>query len=100
MEYKYQRGRLIEIVFSTAYPYPNNESKEYRLEETYGKGYVTYKLFDDGGEEVKLNTLPETAIYEDTLLMVIILWGCPSSSLHQASGRNEARRYLRGRRTI
>jgi len=77
VEYKYQRGRLFEIVFSTAYPYPNNETKEYRLEETYGKGYVTYKLYDDGGEEVKLNTLPETAIYEDTAFDGDYIMGVP-----------------------
>jgi hypothetical protein len=77
VEYKYQRGRLFEIVFSTAYPYPDNEAKEYRLEETYGKGYVTYKLFDDGGEEVKLNTLPETAIYEDTAFDGDYIMGVP-----------------------
>lgn len=77
VEYKYQRGRLSEIVYSTAYPYPGSETKEYRLEETYGKGYVTYKLFDDAGGEVPLNTLPETAIYEDTAYDGDYIMGVP-----------------------
>lgn len=65
VEYRYVRGRLNEILFYTSYPDPNNSQKEYRLEETYGKGYVTYRLLDDGGKEAPMNTLPETAVYVD-----------------------------------
>lgn len=92
VEYKYQRGRLSEIVYSTAYPYPGSETKEYRLEETYGKGYVTYKLFDDGGGEVPLNTLPETAIYEDTAYDGDYIMGVPLIffTLSKWKGRGKA----------
>jgi hypothetical protein len=91
VEYKYQRGRLSELVFSTAYPYSNSKTKEYRLEETYGKGYVTYKLFDDGGEEVPLKTLPETGVYEDTAFDGDYIMGIPliffSSSKWKGRGK-------------
>ncbi len=66
VEYRYLRGVLNEVVFLTKYPYPNNSEKEYQLEETYGKGYVTYRLLDDGGKEVPLQTLPELKGFEDT----------------------------------
>lgn len=56
-------GRKIkEIKFYTLY---NSGSKEYRLEETYGIGYVRYKLFSETGKEVPLNTLEETSIFQD-----------------------------------
>uniref|UniRef100_UPI0032610B10 capsid protein n=1 Tax=Clostridium sp. NkU-1 TaxID=1095009 RepID=UPI0032610B10 len=91
VEYKYQRGRLSELIFSTAYPYPNSKTKEYRLEETYGKGYVTYKLFDDGGEEVPLKALPETGVYEDTAFDGDYIMGIPliffSSSKWKGRGK-------------
>lgn len=77
VEYKYKRGRLIEMVFSTQYQYPDNKTKEYRLEETYGMGYVTYKLFDDGGKEVSLHTLPDTSVYEDTAFDGDYIMGIP-----------------------
>ena len=91
VEYKYQRGRLFEIIFSTTYPYPNSRTKEYRLEETYGKGYVTYKLFDDGGEEVPLKTLTDTGVYEDTAFDGDYIMGIPliffSSSKWKGRGK-------------
>ncbi len=52
-----KRGQVREVKFYTTY---NLGSKEYRLEETYGHGYVKYKLFDDAAHEVKMDTLEET----------------------------------------
>lgn len=63
VDYRYRRGRLQEVLFYT--PYVNGK-KEYRLEETYGRGYVSCKLYDDSGGEVPLNTLEETALFENT----------------------------------
>lgn len=63
VDFHYRRGRLQEILFYT--PYKDGE-KEYRLEETYGKGYVRCRLLDETGKEVPLDTLEETAVYEDT----------------------------------
>ena len=46
------------IKFYTGY---RSGSKELRLEETYGYGYIKYRLYDDYGREVSLKQLPETA---------------------------------------
>lgn len=72
VEYKRKRGRLQEIIFFTDYtvsdkdrdgynPGNYSQGKEYRLQETYGPGYVTYKLFDIKGKEVPLDAVPELA---------------------------------------
>lgn len=57
VEYRYKRGRLIEILFYTKY---EAGTKEYRLEETYGIGYVNYKLYEDSGKEVPLTAIKDT----------------------------------------
>ncbi len=73
VEYKRKRGRLQEIVFITDYtvsdkdrdgyssPSSHYKQKDYRLQETYGPGYVTNKLFDEKGKEVPLDTVPGLA---------------------------------------
>lgn len=63
VEFNRNRGRISEIVFFTTYI----EGKhEYRLQETYGKGYVTYKLFNEYGNEVPLNSINQTSNLKDT----------------------------------
>lgn len=58
-----RRGRkIIEIKFYTPY---RQKDKEYQLEETYGVGYVNYRLLGEGGTEVPLNTLEETAEFKN-----------------------------------
>lgn len=58
-----RKGRKIkEIKFYTPY---KSGTKEYRLEETYGIGYVRYKLFSDTGKEVPMDTLEETRTFQD-----------------------------------
>jgi len=57
VEFNSVRGRIQEILFYTSY---FKKDKEYRLQETYGKGYVKYKLYNDKGNEVPMNTLEET----------------------------------------
>ena len=58
VDYVYVHSMLKEIKFYTTY---KNGSKELRLEETYGYGYIKYKLYDDSGKETPLNQFPETA---------------------------------------
>lgn len=58
VSYTYRYGHLQEIKFYT--DYPQNKEHFFRLEETYGKGYIRYKLFDDRGRERKLSDLEET----------------------------------------
>lgn len=58
VEYKRERGRLQEVLFFTGCRY---KDKEYRLEETFGRGYIRSRLLNDQGKEVPLATVPETA---------------------------------------
>ena len=75
VEYITQRGRLKEIKFYTFY---NKNNRQYKLSETYGKGYINYNLYDSNGNEVSLNTLDETreladVTYKDNFIMAIPL---------------------------
>lgn len=63
VEYVAQRGRLKEIKFYTFY---TKNNRQYKLSETYGKGYINYNLYDSNGNEVSLNTLDETRELADT----------------------------------
>ncbi len=62
VDYIYNRGRIQEVIFYTDY---SVKEKDYRLAETYGKGYIRYKLYDAAGKEVALTTVPETAVLQD-----------------------------------
>lgn len=57
VDYIVKRGRLFEVLFYTPY---KKGSKTYTLVETFGKGYITNKLFNDMDREVPLSTLDET----------------------------------------
>lgn len=57
VEYVTKRGRLKEIKFYTFY---NKDKRQYKLCETYGKGYINYNLYNSNGDEVPLSTLDET----------------------------------------
>lgn len=61
MRIEYDRGRIKEIVFYKTY---TRSGREYRLEETYGRGYVRYKLYRDE-TELALETLTETKDLKD-----------------------------------
>ena len=62
----YKKGRLQEVVF---FNYYEKNDTDYRLEETYGKGYIKYQLYQcnkDGNEVlVPLTDLEETATLND-----------------------------------
>lgn len=74
VEFNYHRGRLKEVIFYIVYPF---KDKEYRLQETYGRGSVKYKLFNDDGKEVPLETLPETAGLEDVTFLGDFIMAVP-----------------------
>ena len=61
IEMVYERGRMKEIIFNTAY---KHKTRVYNLKETYGYGYITYKLFINNNE-VSLNTIPQTSDLAD-----------------------------------
>lgn len=58
VDYRETRGRLQEVVFYTDYTV---KDRDYRLEEIFGRGYITYRLLNDKGKEVPLATVPELA---------------------------------------
>lgn len=74
VDYHYRRGRLYEILFYTEYPVG---TKTYRLEETYGKGYITYKLYDDAGKEVPLTFVDDTANLKNITFNGNLIMGVP-----------------------
>ena len=57
VDYTFKRGRLFEVLFYTPY---KKGSKTYTLVETFGKGYITNKLFNDLDKEIPLSALDET----------------------------------------
>ena len=62
VEFIRQGRKITEIKFYT--PYTDHE-KEYQLEENYGIGYVSYRLLDDSGKEVPLDTLEATKDFKN-----------------------------------
>jgi len=74
VDYVRKRGRLQEVLFYTDY---RHKDKDYRLEETFGRGYVRCRLLNDQGKEVPLSTVPETAqlqpeiIYPGDFIMAV-----------------------------
>lgn len=75
VSYIHRYGHLQEIKFYTNYPQKNG--RYFRLEETYGKGYIKYKLYDDEGRERKLSDLEETKELEDTTFNGNFIMGEP-----------------------
>ncbi|HHX11952.1 MAG TPA: capsid protein, partial [Clostridiales bacterium] len=62
ISYNYKRGRLQDITFFAHY---FHDKETYRLEETYGKGTISYKLYDKNNKEVPLSKVPELAELSD-----------------------------------
>ena len=56
VEYVSKRGRLQEIKFNSYY---RVDLKNYKLVESYGKGYVKYNLYDERDVEVPLKMVTE-----------------------------------------
>ncbi|MGG4196117.1 capsid protein [Paenibacillus jamilae] len=56
--YKRDRGRLQEVIFYTDYRF---KDKDYRLEETFGRGFIRCRLLNADGKEVPLSSVPDTA---------------------------------------
>lgn len=60
-------GKIQEIIFEDTYVH---DKKKYTLNSHYGKGYITYKLYDEQGKERPVNTVPELAVgYDDVVFM-------------------------------
>lgn len=74
VEFVYRYGRLQEIKYYTDY---EKEGKGYRLQETYGKGYIRYKLYDNKGHEQNLKELEETKHLSDERFDGDFIMGMP-----------------------
>lgn len=61
VKYNVQRGRLQEVIFETSHKV---KEKTYKLVETYGKGFITYKLYESD-KEVPLTSIKETEALKD-----------------------------------
>lgn len=70
VDFKYKRGRLTDIIFKS---YHEQNNKVYLLEEDYGYGYITYKLYDND-KEVKLNTVEELKDLKDIKFDKETIW--------------------------
>lgn len=78
IDFKYKRGRLIEIIFKSYY---SKENKEYELHEIYGYGYIDYKLYKRGNnnenQEVPLNTIDELSKLNRITFDKSVMWAVP-----------------------
>jgi len=73
IDFTRNRGRITEIKFYTRYEV---KSVHYLLEETYGYGYVRYKLFE-GETEIPVDSLDITADLEDVIFDKRIMLAVP-----------------------
>jgi hypothetical protein len=72
VDFTFDRGRLKEIIFRTEY---RSKEQKYVLFETYGYGYITYKLYKDDNE-VALTAIEETAglqniVFDKSFMMAV-----------------------------
>ena len=74
VDYEYRRGKLIELVFYTEY---YKGSKSYKLIESYGKGYVRYRLVDALDKPCDMSILEETEGLEDVSFEGDYIMGVP-----------------------
>jgi len=74
VDYKYKRGKLVELIFYTEY---TKGTKLYKLVEHYGKGYVKYELQDMLGKHCDIGILEETADLEDVTFEGNYIMGVP-----------------------
>lgn len=58
VKFIYKRGRIREVEFYTEYV---NRGKRYIFKESYGYGYIKYKLENEYDREVPLNLIDETS---------------------------------------
>lgn len=76
VEYKYEHGRIREVIFYTNYE--NKEKKKsYTLQETYGYGYIKYKLLDENDRVVPLTMIEDTRDLEDVEFNDSLMFAIP-----------------------
>ncbi|PKM69169.1 MAG: capsid protein [Firmicutes bacterium HGW-Firmicutes-2] len=88
VDYTIKRGRIQEVIFWTVY---TKDEKEFRLQEIYGKGYVKYKLFNDKGNEMPLNTLEDTKDLEDVTFAGEFIMAVPVKFFSSTKWKNRGK---------
>ena len=91
VEFKIERGRIIETVFVTKYEHGN---RNYIFREHYGVGYIRYELTTDEDKPVPLNSIPQTGwitsegveFAGDVMLAVPVVLG--SSEMYEGRGES------------
>ena len=73
IEYTYKRGRLYAIHFYNDY---KQDGKTYRLEEIYGRGSISYKLWDKG-KQVSLSKVSALNGYADVTYNSDVIFAVP-----------------------
>lgn len=97
VDYIYVHSCLTEIKFYTSY---KNAGKELRLEETYGRGYIRYKLYDDAGKETSLKQLPETAHLYDIGIEGDLILAVPIKIFASAKYKNRGKALFDGKTDV
>lgn len=97
VDYVYTHSTLREIKFYTTY---KNGSKDLRLEETYGYGYVRYKLYDDTGKEMPMSMLPETAHLVDFGIEGDLMLAVPMKIFVSSRYKNRGRALFDGKSDV
>lgn len=74
VDFKYEHGRLREVIFYTHY---QKKNKTYTLKEIYGYGHIEYILVDEHDKEIPLTLLNETAALENVYFNKDVMFAIP-----------------------
>ncbi len=88
-EFIFKRGRIDQVIFKSTFMYKN---KTYTLKEFYAKKSISYKLFDQQGNEEPLSKIPQTEGLKDVSNDASFLMAIPlmfdENLKHQGRGRS------------
>lgn len=90
-------GRLKEIKYYTDY---QKDGKSYRLEETYGKGYIRYKLYGSNGKECRMDVLEELRGISDIDFDGDFIMGAPFMVFHSDKWRGRGKALFEGKTEV
>ena len=98
VDYVYVHSNLREVKFYTNYK--GKDNKSLRLEETYGFGYVRYKLYDDTGKEMPMDALPETAHLIDFGIERDLMLAVPLRIMNSTRYKNRGKALFDGKSDV
>lgn len=93
VEYTYKRGRLSEIHFYNDY---RQDGKTYRLEEIYGRGRISYILWDKG-KQVSLSKVSALSEYADVTYNSDLILAIPLKFFDSDIYRNRGKALFEGK---